>query len=61
MDLDVHGTSTAGTGAETMSSGLGLRPWEPFLSVEVLDLRSFTYHSKTHRIVQGRVKKVPTT
>jgi hypothetical protein len=44
-----------------MSSGLGLRPWDPFRSVKVLDLRSFTYDSKTSRIVQERVKKVPVT
>jgi membrane protein involved in colicin uptake len=38
MDLDIPGTSTTGTGAETMSSGLGLGPWEPFRSAEILDL-----------------------
>jgi hypothetical protein len=59
MDLDVPGTSTAGAGAETTSSGLGLRPWEPFRSAKILDLRSFTYDSKTNRIMQERVKKVP--
>jgi hypothetical protein len=47
MDLDILGTSTIGTGEETMSNGLGLRPWEPFRSAKVLDLRSFTYDSKT--------------
>jgi hypothetical protein len=44
-----------------MNNGLGLGPWEPFRSTEILDLCSFTYDSKTRRIVQERVKKVPTT
>jgi hypothetical protein len=47
MDLDVLGTSIAGIGAETMSSGLGIGPWEPFWSAKILDLRSFTYDRKT--------------
>jgi hypothetical protein len=61
MDLDIPGTSTTSIGGETTSSGLGLRPWDPFLSVKVSDLRSFTYDSKTSRILQERLKKVPTT
>jgi hypothetical protein len=61
MDLDIPGMSIVGTEAETTSSGLGLGPWEPFRPTEVLDLRSFTYDSKTGRIVQERVKKVPVT
>jgi hypothetical protein len=42
-----------------MSIGLGLGPWEPFRSAEILDLLSFTYDSKTGRIVKERVEKVP--
>jgi hypothetical protein len=47
MDLDVLGTSTAGVGTKKPSSGLGLVPWEPFRSTEILDICSFTYDSKT--------------
>jgi hypothetical protein len=52
MDLDIPGTSTTGTKAETTSSG------EPFRPAEVLDFRTFTCDSKTNRIVQERVKKM---
>jgi hypothetical protein len=52
MDIDIPGTSTIGTEADTTDNGLGLGLWEPFQPAEVLDLRSFTYDSKTGRIVQ---------
>jgi hypothetical protein len=58
MDLDIPGTSVAGTEAETTSNGLGLGPWDPFQPIEVLDLRSFMYDSKIDRIVQEIAKKV---
>jgi hypothetical protein len=38
---------------------LGLGPWEPFRSTEIVDIHSFTYDRKTGQIVQERVKKVP--
>jgi small-conductance mechanosensitive channel len=36
---------------------LGLGPWEPFRSTEILDIHSFTYDRKTGWIIQERVKK----
>jgi hypothetical protein len=59
LDLDILGTSDVGTRAETTRNGLGLRPQDPFRPIEVLDMRSFTYDSKTGRIMEERVKKVP--
>jgi hypothetical protein len=38
MDLDVPGTSTVGTKTKTTSSVLGLGPWEPFRSTEIVDI-----------------------
>jgi hypothetical protein len=35
--------------------------WTPFQPSEVLNLRSFTYDSKTDKIMQEQLKKVPTT
>jgi hypothetical protein len=59
MDLDIPGTSTAGTETETTSSVLGHGPWEPFRSSEIVDIHNFTYDRKTGRIIQERVKKIP--
>jgi hypothetical protein len=61
MDTDPPKVSTAGINMDTSVSGLGLGLWTPFQPSEVLDLRSFTYDSKTDRIMQEQLKKVPTT
>jgi hypothetical protein len=57
MDVDIPGTSTTGTETDPTGSGLGLGLWEPFQPAEVLDLRSFTYDSKTGRIVQDELRR----
>jgi hypothetical protein len=53
--------STTGTNTQTPFSGLGLGIWAPFQPSEVPNLRSFTYDNKSGKIVQEKVKKVPTT
>jgi len=51
-------TSITGTKTYKKFIGLGLGLWEPFQPTEVIDLRIFTYESKTSRIMKERVKNV---
>jgi len=59
MDFNIPGISIASLEIETTISVMGLRPWEPFRSTEIVDICSFTYDRKMGWIVQERVKKIP--
>lgn len=61
METNIPKTSTAGEDTNIRGNGLGMGLWTPFQPSEMLDLRSFTYDSRTGRIMQEQVKKVPTT
>lgn len=56
MDTDIPLVST-----KAPFNNLGLGIWAPFQPSEVLNLRSFTYDSKSDKIMQEKVKMVPKT
>jgi hypothetical protein len=51
MKIDTPKTSSIDKDTYIIGSGLGMGLWTPFQPSEVIYLRSFTYDSKTGRIV----------
>jgi hypothetical protein len=51
MDVDIPRTPTIGIETNPKRNYLSLRLWESFQPIEVIDIRSFTYDSKTGRIL----------